>query len=412
MKLKFNFDIKHFLGYIFLILLTSLGITAILIALPLTERISEKTSFDLITKDNQYWSKEYILQINTTNQREVDKIRDVIYRRLDRFGVERMKVIILEENVDLEDDEKNLTILQVVVNTTKDENLVKELIGNRFEIEIVAKKEDVDFFDQEDQFAYLFAENYDPTGWTREDFRNVHVTELKTADNTYSYFAIFKPWPNRQGEFNRFVNQHRGEYLGVNVDGFVTPYLVPLEEQGVFAVPLTSQNEEEVRAISILYNSGVIPVQYLLVAETDLEPNVIRVDHIGITVGFALSLVLTYAYLALIKHHDIDELKKAFLGTILTISIYIAVLKILNIPIDTFLLPINAILTFLLIKILVVNLDSVIYIESGLILVFLIIRILGTGYVEILATHLISLVILSKFCIIVSGWYLDKVKEI
>lgn len=412
MKLKFNFDIKHFLGYILLILLTSLGITAILIALPLTERISERTSFDLVTKDNQYWSKEYILQIRTTENREVEKIRDIIYRRLDRFGVERMKVLVLGEGVDFEDEEKNITILQVIVNTTKDENLVRELIGNRFEVEIVIKKDEADFFDEEDQFAYLFAENYDPTGWTRDDFRNVHITELRTADNTYSYFAIFKPWPNRQGEFNRFVNKHRGQYLGVNTDGFVTPYLVPLEEQNIFAVPLTSEGEEEIKAINILYNSGTIPVEYLLVDETELEPNVIKLDHIGITIGFAISLVLTYAYLALIQHHDMDELKKAFLATVLTISIYLTVLKIFNIPIDTFILPINAILTFLLIKMLVVNLDSVIYIESGLILVFLIVRILGTGYTQIFADHLISLVILSKVCIILSGWYLDKVKEI
>ena len=411
MKVKFNFDIKHFLSYLLLIIATSIGITAVLIALPLTERISERTSFDLITKENDYWSAEYILDLHTTDNREIEKVRDIIFRRLQRFGVERSRIIILGEGFDIEEEETT-TLLKVVVNTTKDPNLVRELVLNKFEVNIVIKREDVDFFDEENQFAHLFAENYEPTGWDRSDFRNVHITELRTADNTYAYFAIFKTWPNRQAEFNRFINNHRGEYLGVDTDGFVTPYLVPLEEQTIFAVPLNYESEEDVKAISILYNSGIIPVNYSLFSETDLKPDIVKVDHIGISIGFLISLLLTYLYLALVKHNDMDEIKKAFLASILTISIYLTILKVFNIPVDTFLLPINAILTFLLIKILVINLDSVIYIEAGLILIFLIIRLLGYGHIEILANHLIWLVILSKASLIASGWYLDKVKNI
>ena len=411
MKLKLNFDVKHFFGYLFLIIATSIGITAILIALPLTERITERTSFDLITKDNRYWSKEYILQIRTVEEKEVQKARDIIYRRLEKFGVEKTNVVVLGQSIDPEDN-SNVIILSVIVNTTKDPNLVKELVASQFNIEIVSKKDDVDFFSGEDQFAYLFAENYESTGWTRKDFRNVHITELRTADGTYSYFAIFKPWPNRQGEFNKFINDHRGEYLGVNVDDFVTPYLVPFEEQNIFAVPLNFQSEEDVKAISILYNSGTIPGEVILGDEIDLEPTIIKIDHVGISIGLLAALVLTYLYLAFIKHNDMDELKKAFLASILTVSIYLAILKLFNIPVDTFLLPINAILIFVLIKMLVVNLDSVVYIEAGLIIIFLVVKILGGGYTEIMANTLIYLVILSKICLVASGWYLDKVKEI
>ena len=104
--------------------------------------------------------------------------------------------------------------------------------------------------------------------------------------------------------------------------------------------------------------------------------------------------------------------KKALLASILTICIYLSILKIFNIPVDTFLLPIVAILTFLLIKTLVVNLDSVVYIEIALITVFLIVKIVGYGYAEILASHLIWLVLLSKVSLIASEWYLNKLKEI
>lgn len=408
MKLKSNFDIKRFVGYLSLVIATSFGITAILIALPLTEKISERTSFDLITKENQYWSKEYILELQTTDTKDIEKVRNIIYKRLKKFKVEQIEITKLKEL----SDTGNTTLLKVTINTTRDPNLVKELIANQFQVRIVTKKEDIDFFDEENQFAHLFAENYDPTGWDRSNFRNVHITELKTTNNTYSYFAIFKPWISKQADFNKLLDEHKGEYMGIDTDGFVTPYLVPLEEQSVFAIPLSYQYEEEVEAIDILYNSGIIPTNYTLLSETDLDPHIIKVNHIGISGGFAISLLLTYLLLILLKHDTVNDVKRAFLASILTISIYLAFLKLFNIPVDTFLLPIIAMLIFLLIKTLVVNLDSVLFIEVGLILLFLIVKVLGYGYIEILANHLIWLVVLSKLTLISSGWYLEKIKEV
>lgn len=408
MKLKSNFDIKRFVGYLSLVIATSFGITAILIALPLTEKISERTSFDLITKENQYWSKEYVLELQTTDTKDIEKVRNIIYKRLKKFKVEQIEIAKLKEL----SDTGNTTLLKVTINTTRDPNLVKELIANQFQVRIVTKKEDIDFFDEENQFAHLFAENYDPTGWDRSNFRNVHITELKTTNNTYSYFAIFKPWVSKQADFNKLLDEHKGEYMGIDTDGFVTPYLVPLEEQSVFAIPLSYQYEEEVEAIDILYNSGIIPTNYTLLSETDLDPHIIKVNHIGISGGFAISLLLTYLLLILLKHDTVDDVKRAFLASILTISIYLAFLKLFNIPVDTFLLPIIAMLIFLLIKTLVVNLDSVLFIEVGLILLFLIVKVLGYGYIEILANHLIWLVVLSKLTLISSGWYLEKIKEV
>ncbi len=408
MKLKSNFDIKRFVGYLSLVIATSFGITAILIALPLTEKISERTSFDLITKENQYWSREYVLELQTTDTKDIEKVRNIIYKRLKKFKVEQIEIAKLKELSDTE----NTTLLKVTINTTRDPNLVKELIANQFQVRIVTKKEDIDFFDEENQFAHLFAENYDPTGWDRSNFRNVHITELKTTNNTYSYFAIFKPWVSKQADFNKLLDEHKGEYMGIDTDGFVTPYLVPLEEQSVFAIPLSYQYEEEVEAIDILYNSGIIPTNYTLLSETDLDPHIIKVNHIGISGGFAISLLLTYLLLILLKHDTVNDVKRAFLASILTISVYLAFLKLFNIPVDTFLLPIIAMLIFLLIKTLVVNLDSVLLIEVGLILLFLIVKVLGYGYIEILANHLIWLVVLSKLTLISSGWYLEKIKEV
>ena len=406
MKIKFKFNVKPFLNYLIVILFTALGIATMLVALPLTEKMSEKTSFNLITKDPYYWSAEYNLKLVNTDSKNLEEARNILSTRLRKFGVERAK--IYNEG---KDDEGN-TFLKVIVTTSKDRDLVKELISNRFDVLIMTRKEDVDFLSEDDPYAYLFADNYNPTDWDRSDFRNVYITELKTSSNEYANFAIFKLWPNRQSEFNTFIGQHKGEYLGVSIDGFVTPYLVPFDDTSIFAIPVSTEDPIQIKAIDILYNSGVIPVNYTLESENELDPEIIKIDHIKVSIGLAISLVLSYIYLALIKQNDFEVLRKSFLATVLTISIYLTALKILQIPIDTFLLPIQAILTFILIKVLSENDDSVIYIESGLILSLLIIKILGIGYISILATNLIILILLSKLCVIISGWYIDKVRKI
>jgi hypothetical protein len=114
----------------------------------------------------------------------------------------------------------------------------------------------------------------------------------------------------------------------------------------------------------------------------------------------------------MLKQSEKNTLIKSFLATVLTISTYLAVLKIMQIPVDTFILPIVAMLSFLLTKVLSENDDSIHYLEIGLILILLLIRLLGIGYMPIVATHLIALIILSKMYLIISDWYIYKVKSI
>ena len=191
MKIKFKFNVKPFLNYLIVVLFTAFGIATMLVALPLTEKISERTSFNLITKDPYYWSAEYNLKLVNTDSKKLEEARNILSTRLRKFGVERAK--IYNEG---KDDEGN-TFLKVIVTTSKDRDLVKELISNRFDVLIMTRKEDVDFLSEEDPYAYLFADNYNPTDWDRSDFRNVYITELKTSGNEYANFAIFKLWPNR-----------------------------------------------------------------------------------------------------------------------------------------------------------------------------------------------------------------------
>jgi preprotein translocase subunit SecD len=405
MKLKINFKIKPILSYILVILATSLGITAGLIALPLTEKISERTTFNLLTKDEFYSSAEYYVSLETTDNKEVEQTRDIFFKRLDRFGVEKI-------SIQKTDQDSITTTLRIVVNTTRDLGFVRELILNKYDVTILEKKDDVDFFENEDPYAYLNPENYDVTEWTKSDFRNIHITELRTTDKSYSNFAIFKPWTNKQGAFNDFLADNKGDYIGVSTDGSVMPYLVPLEGDNLFALPLPVEDEIQVEAISILYNSGNIPVNYSIVEENRLDPQVIEIDHIKISIGLFVSLILVYLYILLTKKATLEMLTVPFLATLLTLSIYLSVLKFFNIPVDTFLLPIIGIIVASLIKIVSANDDSIFYIEGGFLVTLSVILLFGYGYMEILANHLFPLIVLSKISLIASSWYINKLRRI
>jgi hypothetical protein len=324
---------------------------------------------------------------------------------LDRFGVEKI-------SIQKTDQDSITTTLRIVVNTTRDLGFVRELILNKYDVTILEKKDDVDFFENEDPYAYLNPENYDATEWTKSDFRNIHITELRTTDKSYSNFAIFKPWTNKLGAFNDFLADNKGDYIGVSTDGFVMPYLVPLEENNIFAVPLPVEDETQVEAISILYNSGNIPVNYSIVEENRLDPQVIEIDHIKVSIGLFVSLILVYLYILLTQKATLEMLPVPFLATLLTLSIYLSVLKFFNIPVDTFLLPIIGIIVASLIKIVSANDDSIFYIEGGFLVTLSVILLFGYGYMEILANHLFPLIVLSKISLIASSWYINKLRKI
>ncbi len=405
MNLKINFKIKPVLDYILVILVTSLAITSGLIALPLTEKISERTTFDLLTKDEYYSSAEYYLSLETTDLKEVEETRNILFKRLNSFGVEKVSIQKIGQD-------STTTTLRIVVNTTRELGFVRELIINKYDFKIVEKKEDVDFFENEDPYAYLYPDNYNDTEWDSSDFRNVHITELRTTDNSYSNFAIFKPWPNKQTAFNKFLDNHKGDYVGVSTDGSVMPYLVPLEGDNLFAVPLPVEDETQVEAISILYNSGAIPINYSMIEENRLDPQTINIDHIKISIALFVSLILVYLIILLTKNATLEMLSIPFLATLLTLSIYISVLKFFDIPVDTFLLPIIGIIIATLIKIVSANDDSVFYIEGAFLVTLSVMLLFGYGYMEILASHLFPLIVLSKLSLIISAWYINKVKRI
>lgn len=398
-KVRLNLNLKPILNYLVIIITTSLFIASIFVALPLTEKYVTKATYNLNTKNSSYWSREYVIETEDTSSSAQDSLRDIMYKRLKGFGTE--EVSTYKENGKV----------RIVVTSSKDKDLTDELITNRFEVQIMTRKSDVNFDDSNNTYAYMLATNYDATDWASEDFRDVYITKLKSTSGDYANFAIFKLWPSKLEQFNTFLQKYNGQYIGVSIDGYVTPHLVDSTSQ-LFAIPISTDDASQIKVISLLYNSGVINTSYNVTTQNDLVPNIPTVNYINLTIGIFVAIVLLYTYLFLTKQASQMTLLKSLLATTLTLSFYLSFLKLSQIPVDTFLLTIEGILAIVITMILSENKDSVFYLEITLLLILTAMIFLGNGYLSMLAQAMLILTALSKLCLIISGWYINKVRKI
>ncbi len=397
LKLRLNINIKPVLNYILIIVITSIFLASIFVALPLTEKYVSKASYNLTLKN--YWSEEYVITAEDTSVQSLESINNIFYKRLKGFGVEQVSSYITDDKI------------HVRVTSTKDQTLVRELLANRFAAQIVTRKADVNFDDSSDPYAYIYATNYDATDWDRSDFRNVYITKLKTSSGDQSYFAIFKLWPNKVETFNSFLKQYDGQYIGVNLDGFVTPYLVD-STQTVFAIPISTEDKEQLKVMDLLYNSGLIDTDCTIESETSLTVDIPAIDYIGIMLGILAGIVVFYAYLLISKTTPNKRVFKSLLATAVSISFYLAFLKIFNVPVDLNFLAIESILVVVMAYTLSENKDSHFYIELFLLILLGAMIFLTSGTLSQLAQDTLLLAALTKICLIVSGWYINKVKKI
>ncbi len=403
-KIKFKIDLKAIFDYILLIAVTSVILFSILISLPLTEKFLNGASYDLSTLDDSYWSKEYTLSLTSNDVNDAEKVRDILFRRLNRYGVENVSTFKMYD-----DDKKSI---KVILQTSKSKDIVEEILRNPFQIQIVTRKDDVDFNNEEDPYAYMMADNYNTTGWVRKDFRNVYITELPTSSGDKANFAMFKTWITKNGAFQKFLTENNGKYIGLSIDGFVTPFLVPEGPNKVFAIPISTTDPEQVKAIDILYNSGSMPSMYTVTSEKDLDVDLVEINYIYLSIGLFVALLVTYIFLFISKNISNNIVIKTFLATILSISLYISILKILQIPIDLFILAIDVLLVAILTKVLCENNSKNIYVEIMIVILGLLLMILGIGYQRVLGFEIIKLLLLVKISLIFSSWYINKVKDI
>ncbi|HCC68092.1 TPA: hypothetical protein DEP90_02725 [Patescibacteria group bacterium] len=392
-KVKINW--KSFLSYIFLIILSSFLFLDILIALPLTEKLTNITAFDLNVV-NEFWSKEYILDLESDGQEDIQKTQDIIFKRLNLYGVEEVSVYQEDGN------------LRVVVNTSLSQMYVEELIRNPYQYSIVTRKEDIDFENEDDPYAQYMAENYNETEFNASTFRNIYVTMLPDSNGTDSYFGIAKVWPHKSKVFKQFLDSHIDEYIGINIDGFVTPMYV--SDSSIFAIPLSS-SKESIKAIDILYNSGSIPTPYSILEQNNLESRIININYIEVSITLFVVILAIYAYLFFTKMYSKVLLTNSLFATLLAIASMLTLLKITYLPIIPFILIIEAVFVIILTRAIITNPESRYLITGSVFVIGLIFKLLGIGYLRIIGNDLLTLSLLVLLSVIFTNYYLTNISK-
>ncbi|MDX9739135.1 MAG: hypothetical protein RBT33_02125 [Candidatus Dojkabacteria bacterium] len=405
-KIK-RIDFKYVFNYLFVIILTSLILVAILISLPLTERVSSQVTYDLKTKSELYWAKDYTLQLDIWDRIDKEKILDrttsTLYKRLSKYGVEKIDMYTFTQG--------EMEYINIHVQSSMPQEYVDELIRSPFIINIVTRNPDIDFEDPENPYAIYLQDNYLDTEFTRDSFRNIYVTKLKNSANEYSYFALFKTWP-WNSQWKTFLEDYQGIEVGVSVDGFVTPVQIPTTQPIVFALPISTEEKEEAKLINLLYNTDTIPEPYTLIDEQQVPIEDIEGDYIKILEGVLLATIVIYAYLLLINKTSKKTLILSALSTVITISLWVSYLKIMSIPTDIFLLTIEILAMIAILRITTENSESKIVVNVLLALIASLVAILGTGYAKIFASDLFVLLMLGIISQQIAWFYTTKVKNI
>jgi hypothetical protein len=396
-------NIKEILNYLLIIFLTSFILISILISLPLTETISSNITYDLRTKDSMYWAKEYVLDLGNADAWSIDDVKSVLYRRLNKLGVEKISMSSYSQD--------NKQYVHISVQSSISQTYVDEMIRSPFRVNIVTRNPEIDFDDPENPYAVYLAENYVETEFKREDFRNIYVTNLKNSSNEYSYFALFKTWPWNTS-WSDFLAENGGIEVGVAIDGFVTPVTVPTTPPIMFAVPLSTTGKEESELVSILYNSGVIPVSYTLVDQQEVPVESIEADYIKLTMGMMIAVIAIYSYLFFIERTNKKTIFTCGLATVITISTYIAYLKIVSIPVDIFLLCVELLVMIALLRMIVENIESRVIINILLVFAVVLTILLGTGYAKIFASDILLLLVIGYISGMIAKLYIHKVERL
>jgi preprotein translocase subunit SecD len=385
---------KKLFNYLFLIFLSSLILLTFLIALPLTEKLTDIVAFDLNVQQN-FWAKEYFLDLESENSDDINKSKNTLFKRLNNYGVEEISITETDN------------LLKVYVKTTKPENYVDELIRNPYQYSIVTRKEDVDFEDEENQLAQYLAENYNSTEFDHKIFRNIYITELPSTSGEDSYFGIAKPWPHKKASFDNFLNEYADQYVGISIDGFVTPVYIP-SDANIFAIPLGAQ-EDTIEVIDLLYNSGNIPTTYVITRENSVDVKSYDINYIEVTVAIFVSILVIYAYMLFVNMYSKEMVMRSLFITLFSLAMFLTFLKISTLPINIFILTIDAIILIILSNILQQNNESRISILIITLFLGFIFKFLGIGYLILLGNHLIILSVILFLSIFIGNLYIDKI---
>ena len=415
-------------SYIIVILISALLISTLFFALPKTEVLVpfDEERFDLNVKSDDYWKKEIILELNilpkhrTFLDDKVDKSRNILYKRLQKAGVEEIQVVSykptqeeIESQIQPEEEESFLKeYIKVIVQTTIDENVVNQLITSTGEIKIMEPKEILDDLPDEEQLQLYMVENYEETKWDRSQFRNILIRDLMAGEGGRSYFGIFKPGLGNRREFNRFLREREGEMIGVLMDSFVIPMQVEPEMSNIFAVGL-GPDEKEAKTQNIILNTGVIPASRIsILSAENKETDIYEIDHIQVTLAILISIGSVIFFLYQREKEEKEKILQFAFSLLLIFSISLTILKIWKIPIDLFLLIPTGILGTIFLKTMYTCTTESRMILITSVIVATLMVIFGTGYIPIMGSFMLFVILLSFITEILTKVYFKHIKII
>ncbi len=411
MKMKISkTKLATFLDYLFVILISGIIISTLFFALPKTEDLLPQnflgdTRFDLNTKEGSYWREEFTIILDIDNEedksRDIKTTEDILYKRLRRAGVEEVHITKSDHYDDA---------LAITVQTTEEQTKIRNLISQRGFMELVTPREDLEI-DQDDFFQMYMRENYEGTGWTRTEFRNILIKTLLDSEGERSYFAIFKPWPQDQGRFANFLEDYEGGTIGWAVDDFVRPIEIDEFSKELFAVGLGPETEQA-DFYDILLNTGKIPVEYTLIAEIQQEPEVFEIEYLQVTLAIIASIIILTAYLYLREHQQQRKVLEFALSLLMVFSVSFTILKLYYIPVDLFVLVIAAILTIIYLKLVCLRSTDVRTVTSFAFILTVLMILFGTGYIPILGKYLLFVIVSSAIIQKLVQIYFEKIKII
>ena len=352
-----------------------------------------------------YWAQEYILKLDIQDQTDtkgkINKTKSILQSRLRKIGVEQSNISSYTQ----EEGE----YIKISVQTTKEKELIDSVIKSPYIVNIVTRKNDVNYEDTENPLIPYLPENYNPTDFSGEDFRNVYVTKLKNSAGEYSYFALFKTWPWRS-DWKKFLEEFSGQTVGVSIDGFVTPVQINAQDT-TFAVSASTGEDKYAKVTDILYNSGNIPLSYSLEKEQEVVADIAEIDYIKLTEGILIAILFIYIYLLIIEKTPKDILLKSGLSSVLTVSGWITYLKVTGTPIDIFILAIEVIAIVVIIRLVTENIESRLNVTILLLVVAILGVLFGSGYVKMFTKDLILLLILSNLSLLICSFYITNVRK-
>lgn len=407
-------------NYAIIILISALFLSTLIFALPQTENIIptiDDKRFDLEKKENEYWKHELILQLNidpknrSLREEKVSITKDILYKRLQQIGVEEIQIVNYE--VDTEVEDYVTEYIKVTIQTTKEESTIGRILQSTGDVRIMVPKDDIHELSTEDEMALYSPENYESTRWNRDDFRTILINDLLAGDGQRSYFGIFKPSMGNRGEFSNFLKEHENQFVGVLMDSFVMPVEVGDQQlNDVFAVGL-GPDTGEAELQNIILNTGVIPVvDIFIIQDRELEPDVYKVDHIQVTLAILASILSLLFFLYQRDKEEKERVAQFAFSLALIFSISLTILKIWQIPVDLFLLIPTGILGAIFVKKMYTCTTESKMILITTVAISAIMILLGTGYIPIMGSFLLAVILISFVSEILTKTYFKNIKEI